>query len=547
MKVNLDQICRTVTWGAMQLSRSLISVFLAASLPFSAATTYAQDNLGPTPRESLVDFIKTGDWVEPTPKTESVAEPESETGVSVKSATFPYYLTASDYLAARDVSKGPALKLSYSVTKEDLKLSLPLLPSTTTLQIGTDYAAITRNNSTTIYDFNTRRKLSLRGGDKPVFTSQSLFADALKDVSVVNKNTNKGQLSAIQLSKDKTLDAFWLESGVGWTARDISDSIKIEQSETEIQVTYDTQQVLGMALSGPEITDPGILISMMALWHQSWPIHPAILAELEPIRQAPEKIETLSFSPSEINGVRTRWTLTALDHGEMEFPLSQDTPNLVHTPEASPLAYVISQAANNNALDGRPSLDDLRDQIFKTSNDGNWLGAWQAAQSLARRQGGCENDPAILCDDIKSIEERAEEGSTFSQILAARTAASSDARLSALLDLLPATEAADTPVAALKTAGVLRSKLKTSLSDKLKPVSAGLLLEKALVKAPYDPEIYLTLSQIYAAQGRYVESWDMLDALRAMPDVDPSYFKSVDQVEKSLLARAPGYFGPQNR
>ncbi len=547
MKVNLDQICRSVTWGAMHISRSIFSLFFATSLLLPTQAAFAQDNLGPTPRESLVEFIKSGEWAEPDSKNEVKSErPKPETS-SFEASIFPYYLTAADYLAARETVEGPALKLSYSVVKEDLKLNLPLLPSVTTLQIGTDYAAIKRNESTTIYDFRTRRKLSLRGGDKPVFTSQALFADALKDVSFVNKNTKKGQLSAVPLSKDKTLDAFWLESGVGWTARDISESIEIDQSDDQIQVSYESQPVLDVALTGPNISNPDILRSLIGLWHQSWPIHPAILARLEAFESAPETIQTLSFSPSEINGVRTTWTLKSSDQGDMAFPLTADVPNLVHTPEASPLAFVISQAADDKALGGRPSLDNLRDLIFKASQKGDWLGAWQAAQTLSGRQGGCENDPAILCDDIKLIEEKADAGSVFFQILKGRAAKSADERLAALLELYPATEAGDAPASALKTAGILRSTLKTSLSDKLRPISAGRLLEKALVKAPYDPEIYLTLSQVYAAQGRYVESWDILDALRTMPDIDPSYFKSVDQVEKSLLARAPGYFGPQNR
>jgi len=50
------------------------------------------------------------------------------------------------------------------------------------------------------------------------------------------------------------------------------------------------------------------------------------------------------------------------------------------------------------------------------------------------------------------------------------------------------------------------------------------------------------LGQIYAAQGKTVDAWDMFDALRFMPDTPEALTKQINRTENRLKKRAPHFF-----
>ena len=492
-------------------------------------------------------FLTDGNWLpetviktdaeEPVPAPEPPANPET-----ITQDVFPFYMTAKEYRATRGDLLAEAITATYSITRNNLKTGEPVNTIDLTLQMGPDYAAMTTGSSTRIYDFKTGREINIRRGDIPVFDSRSLFAGALRDINLINSNTERGKKIEIALSDTVTLDAFWLETSLGWTARNIAGSVDVIQSDKELAAAYGDQTVLEMSFGGPKIPNAGILSSLVAFWHHDGIAHPAVLAVMAPVKNIPDTIFTKSFSPTSPDGLKIVWKLEDSSVAEAEFPLPANIPNIVETPKAAPLAFVIEQAARGKALGGEPSLNTLRDQISDAAKKKDWFSAWVDADILARRQGGCENDPAILCDDIETLKTLASESEQLDLLLRAQNARTSEEKLDSLKSLMPLIKEKTAPAALLKAAGILRSKLKTELSEDLIKISAASLLENALIKDPYDPETYHALSQVYAAQGRYAESWDLLDSLRHMENVPERYTAPVNRVEKSLKNRAPGYF-----
>ncbi len=532
--------------SALMLFAGLISVSIGS---LAAAQAPDFDPMAPTPREIFANFITDESWPEKSAAVDvaETIDPEPETKkISVEKSQdiFPFFMTAEEYLSARGERSAKALIATYELSRENLKTGDAVNTVSLMVQLGPDYAAMTTGSSVRIYDFRTEREINIRRGDIPVFDSRSLYAGAIRDINLINKNTDRGKTDSIALSDSVSLDAFWLETSLGWTARDISKSIALNQNKDELTAEYKGQNVLAMTFGGPKIDNPDILSSLMAFWHHDGVAHPAILADMQPARNLPDMITALSFSPTSPTGLKTTWTLKESKFAEVDFPLAANIPNIVETPKSAPLAFVIDQAARGDALGGEPSLNTLRDRVSSAAKIKDWFSAWVDATALARRQGGCENDPAILCDDIETLKTLSGESEKLELVLQAQSARTSDERLASLQALLPSIKDKTAPAAMLKAAGILRSKLKTEISEDLIKISAATLLESALIKDPYDPETYHVLSQVYAAQGRYAESWDLLDSLRQMENVPPSYISPVESVEKSLKRRAPGYFVP---
>lgn len=125
-----------------------------------------------------------------------------------------------------------------------------------------------------------------------------------------------------------------------------------------------------------------------------------------------------------------------------------------------------------------------------------------------------------------------------------RKANDSKSRVEGFTELAPYIEGGIAPAFLVKTAGQARARIKTRdlSTPELKAFRADKLLEEALVKNPYDPLVYRTLGQVYAAQDKLADSWDMQDAMRQLPDVTEKLSAPIIWAESSLLARAPGFF-----
>lgn len=543
-------------------------------LPFLGTAQTVSD---PTPRQSFVSLI-TGIPVEdiqfetrppvpvetPIDTPETLPEPEqtvppppqSDTRPPLETDThiLPFYLKADDYLKARGNSSSDQIILDYEVTPINVSLGLSANPKSVRLVIGPDFAAITRENKTRIFDFKLRRLLTLREVDgEPVFDNTSLFPVALKNIETVRSATQNGALTEIPIGPDKSLDTFWMEASLGWSARDSIAALSTDITNSTFVATYDTTTATRLVMDGPVFLSEGMRASLFAFLHHDVAIHPLALRDLGLSVAAPSQMEVMSFSPNYPSGLNTVWTLKAAETVSGPFPLTPNTQPSIAIKQGSAVDYVIYSHAYAPNPHIALSEDDLRQRIFDAQHAQNAPLAWITAKMLETRVGGCENDPALLCKDIEDLEMNASPDSNLGKLLWAleqdmEQDGSPQMTAKALEIILEHTGSPETPAFLLKRAGILRSRLKPQSlkSPGLKSVRADRLLEEALIKNPEDAEIYHRLSQVYASQKRYTESWNLLDALRAMPDTPDTLSAPVNRVEQSLAEQAPAFFIPKS-
>lgn len=462
----------------------------------------------------------------------------------------PFYLTAEEYLSRRGKSKGSNLYLKYQITPKSEATGLALEQQNVSVIIGPDFAAETRNNTTRIYDFRTQRAITVNSSQNPpVFTNTSLYALAFSHMESVKRATNNGKLNKIQIAPDKTLDAFWLEADMGWTARKAPASVKVTSTEDLIEASYDGSVVASILRSGPALPSEAHFYSLAAWWHHSLAIHPTFFVEMNRVSNAPKSLNFLTKSPAYPTGLQMHWALQDFRVAPGQFPLPKQALNEALSEQASAVQNVIADAANIRAVGGRPSSHDLKDDIYVKTTAGDYFGAWLTAQRLAERIGGCQFDRALLCEDIRALESGAVSDPRLNAILKIKSDVETGTNRPGTFDALTAVIGDPaTPSLLMRWAGQTRARVKDDaiLNPDHKTITAEALLQTALAKDPYDPNTYAALSQTYAAQGRWSESWDILDALRNLPDAPDALRKGVDRVENSLISITPGYFSPES-
>lgn len=539
---------------------------------FAVSAALAQDMTEPTPRQAFVSFVTQTPLsnIKLKPITET-AQVESKAVVEdIKSANvaqtrdldlpssspspntpkiIPFYLSATDYLDRRGRDIQEQVRLDYKLTPINPTTGLSAKTKSLSLLIGSDFVAVTRDDKTRIFDFKLNRLLSVRPHeDEVVFDNISLFPVALKNIQTVRSATQNGRRTQIKIGPDDTLAAYWMESSLGWSARPKVDGLSTTRDDQTFRADYHDKAAAKLVLTGPNLPSVSHAQAFFAFLHHDVAIHPVALLDIGKIDRLPEQMDITTYSPNYKGGLKTIWTLESHDALKAGFPLSDSVKNSITTPSASPIGYMIHAAQSGHDLNPKITDNDLRQTIFDKTMAEDYVGAWIAAKTLAERLGSCENDPALLCEDIKEIESRSDDQSSLTSLMwALRAHTLKSDKIKALKILQPLLKDDQAPAFIVKQAGQLRSKLKTSeLQDEsLVALRADRLLEEALAKNPYDPEIYLTLSQIYAAQKRYAESWDILDALRQLPNVPEALTAPVTRVEASLMEQAPAFFLPK--
>ncbi len=458
----------------------------------------------------------------------------------------PFYVTAAEYRASREV-KAQHIALTYTVSAANAKSGLKVPDRTVKILIGPDYAASVQDEETRIYDFRTARLLTVRKAEDALeFDNISLYAAAYKNVDTVNRATRSGALESIKIGPALSLDSFWLEASMGWTARTDFNTLSAERSGANVTAAYDGKTILTLDLSGPELPSESHMRNLFAFWHHNTAIHPAILTEIGRPERAPKSMVLTSVSPNVPDGLITKWTLTEARTEKADFPLPEAAKSVLEKDTVSPLAFVIAAAAKGDNVPGWVSNSQLREDMHKQREARKDFEAWLTGKILADRLGGCENDPALLCEDIKDFESGAKPETDLAKLpkIIAQTEVKST-RADAFEALMPYVKDEIAPAFLVKIAGQTRARIKSSaLTPKLQAVRAGSLLEEALAKNPYDPEIYQSLAQVYAAEGRFAESWDIYDAMRGLKNVPSALTAPINRAEGSIKARAPGFFAP---
>ena len=493
----------------------------------------------PPPQDILTDQERENSIVRDLSQLERV-----EVGNGPKS--FAFFTSAPDYLSQRGTTTGPRLTLRYDITRKNAKTAVPGRTSIVDIIIGTDYASISKSSEElVIYDFKEKRLLNVNKASNS-FTNTSLYAASYRAVDTVGRMTNGGQLRKLPLGDGLTLDAFYLESALGYAAGAPPIDLTVSQTDNKITADFEGEQVFSAALNGPKLEDYRQAYSFLSLLYHSEPVHPAILAELKDVRAAPNAMTFVSFGPKIPDGEIISWTLKSKMSETAEFPLPKGAASIVEGSSVSPLDFVMTEAVAGRALGGQVMPESALTVINQQISQGDPLSAWISAQSLKDMMGGCEQ-LAGFCRAISKAQSQKEAHPELSSLIDALDQADrKSTRLEGLKALSPLISAPDAPSLVLRRAGLALAK-----TTKAQRAAAGLeafdpedLLSQAIARNPYDLLAYKGLAQLEAARGDFIQSWNINDTLRAFPNASDTLRGPIDKAEAQLTAVAPGFFPP---
>ena len=544
-----------------------------------------------TPREVIVEKVLGTQELEEIPELRGVSEPDIEIEVEPEAveipeveeieeeimveesqseaeqeppALVPFFASASDYLGMRDEAEQAELVLVYEITTTDIDGEIVGKPQESVLRIGPDYVSAQRGKVQKIYDFKLNRYLEVKPqtalgkvDDRGLlFDNVSLFAKAYRSMKTVLAATDNGNNRSIKISDDADIDAFWLESSMSWAALPLKTPPAFNKDGNAISVDYADQTVFAAKFSDETFESDDFKNALFAYAHHSWPLHPSILLKLYNFDAPPEEMQIVSYGPRYPKGQKQIWVLKKRELIEAAgFPLPSSALSAPERQPVSPLVFIINEAANNRALGGIQSPEQIEGDFETALKAENKMAQWLAGQKYVAYTGMCKNpDESWLCGALNdltesnkfaSISEFDPKNKKLSDFISAvEMARTKKTRATALNTLQPYLDDPDVPAIVLRTAAMARAGMTKSAAVGLglDKVQADALLKRALATDPYDPETYLGLAQVYAAKGAYEQSWDIYDALRfAVPTVSAVELK-IGTIEDKLRVNAAGYF-----
>lgn len=475
-----------------------------------------------------------------------------------KTAT-PFYLSAEEYLDIRGADTGGQTVLEYRVEVEALDRETPLRARQVTLVIGDDYTAITSGLTTKIYDFRLGRLLSLAPyyaadgtkTDKLQFDNVSLYAKAYRNISAVRGATQAGNGKKVQIGQNKFIDKFWIESAMSWAAELPETALVVDEQADSLSIIRDKFEVFTAEFTDENYSSPAMKDSFLVFANHELSIHPLIMKRLTQYDSPIKYMEIMSYGPNTPDGQKQIWSLTGRPSTKGNFPLSDAALSVTQRDPVSPLVFVINEAAHGRALDGKKSAAELQANFDEKFDGGDEIQAWFIGQEYLAHTGiDCEQETKNpVCVSVLAYES-AEAGERTHAVqryfVAARLAKdnSVESRTELIKTVKPNLADQSAPAFIYRHAAMARAKLtKQQAADAgLSDMSAEALLKLSLVKDPYDPNTYMGLAQVLAANGAFEQSWDIYDAMRAQfPSRDDLSMK-INRVEKKLRATAPGYF-----
>lgn len=495
------------------------------------------------PKSPKIDTPKTEsskvDSPKPTPQKTAVPKTKQAHNLG-------FFTSAKDYLAQRGVEPQPRLTLRYDVRRKNAKTAAIGPKSIVDIILGTDYAAISKSSDEiVIYDFKEKRLLNL-SVDENTFTNASLYAAAYRSLDTVGRMTDGGQRRTLPLGEDLTLDAFYLESALGYAAGPTPKDLAVTQNDGKITADFEGERVFTAILSGPVLKNVGQAYSFIGLLYHSEPVHPAILAELKDVGTAPSSMTFQSFGPKVPEGEIISWTLKSKMSETAAFPLPANAKSAVELESVSPLGFVMSEAVAGRALGGRPNPKSVLTKINEQIADGDPVSAWVSAQSLKDMVGGCDRVSG-LCKAISTAEEKKSGNTELASLINALTQMQNkSSALKGLAALEPIINAPNAPSLVLRSAGLTLAKTTPSQREAagMSEIDPADLLTQAIALNPYDLLAYQGLAQLSAARGDFIQSWDINDALRALSPVSATLRAPIDKAEAQLEITAPGFFPP---
>ena len=489
----------------------------------------------------------------------------------------PFYLSTSDYLDLRNKTNKnktwPQTVLHYDVRNvpvSGINLTSKLdRVQKVTITLGEDFAAVTSDNKTKIYDFKFNRLLTVNPQINPdgtqsdtlIFDNISLYAKAYRNMHTIRQITRNGSLRTLPIgqtspeattgvNKGASLDAFWIESSMSWAASAPKTKLTFTAEPGYLAVKRKNELLFRAKFSEKNYISDAYRDTLLAFAHHEWPLHPQILQALYEFSAPPKQLEILMYSPNALKGQKQTWVLTKRQHSAAAFPLPENALGVLQRQDVAPLAYVINEAAHNRALGGIETLGVLKRRFNQQIEAGEIWQAWLTGQKYSTYSGKCGTGRgSTICQTISDIEaahmpEQPEQIQDY--FTALRATGRPGLKVETIQLLEPYLDKKDTPAFVIRTLAMARAKMKTKQANAagVAEIDAQILLKTALAKDPYDPNTYVGLAQVLAARGAFEQSWDIYDALRTLPTVQGVELK-INRAELNLRKSTPGYFlGP---
>lgn len=498
--------------------------------------------------------------LEPAALQNSSEKPRKATTISALETNrpdiAPFYLTAEQYLGHRGDAPSAQLHLTYRVEREQISGNTAA-PQSVTLIIGPDFAAMTQSGDGTqaaaqkIYDFKLGRLITLTPeGDALRMMNSSLYALVHRNVTTIRKVTKSGAQDKVQAG-NMSLDAFWMESALSFAMNDRLSDLVTQEDPSSAKVAFKDETIFALTFSDTPYPDRAHSDAFMAFAHHGLPLHPSVLRQFFGAQHPPQSLNMVMKGPNFPQGQTQIWTLTEAALIDAPFPLPLDAISVTQSQPIDPVAFVISEAATGRALGGRPSRSALSGAVQTAINDSDPRAAWLSAQRYLALFGDCKADAGksgqTVCAAIEDIEARSDLPDDLRVMIKAfKDAKVKGQRVAVVKALRPYADKPDAPAIVLKTLGLARAKIRSGAAKAamIDQIDGEALLIQALARDPYDPDVYLGLAQIHAANGRYEAAWDMHDALRASLAPTSARSSVIDGVEDKLRSGAPGYFIP---
>ncbi len=538
---------------------SLIREAAAAEYPKDNAT----DENAPEPAEESEAVKESDPESEAEPKAEASGPALPSMNNPAANAAYkpvlnrgdiaPFFLSAAEYLALRQDGPGPQMNLIYSVTQSGLTEGSKPKTFDVALAVGPDYVARQSTQPAAplkIYDFKYNRVLSVTGAERAgaplIWVNVPLYALAHRNTRTVSAALKDAKDGAVQISPAASLNTFWVESAYSLGLSD-RDNLVLDSGSAGGTLKFDGERVFEVSLSGETYETPEQSDAMLAFAHLDLPVHPAGLKQL--YAAGPVKAMTIiSKSPGAPQGQKQVWTLKTASAQTAEFPLPAKALNALSETQNDPITFVMNQAARGIAPGGPPKYDELADAVLTAYEAEDFETAWLAAKRYELFSRPCKkNNIRKACKTLRAIEDMRKKPQRLEALIKAY-AGSEDSkdRVTALQALRPWLDADDTPADILRLAGVLRAKIDSATAKVagVDDIEAGRLIRSALLKDPYNPQMYLAMAQFYAAGGDYNAAWNSFDTLRSSVEPNEKAKFAVDRVERGLQDRAPGYFIP---
>ncbi len=487
-----------------------------------------------------------------------------------KTPTLPriaaFYLTTEEYLNLRAENKMPQLVLTYEVSTQKKGMILPVT-SKVELIVGRDFAAVKTGpirgvEIRKIYDFKFNRLLTVStqsgpNGMSAHFDNISLYAPVYRNIRTVRGATQNGSLKMITLGGGKKLDAFWVESAMSWAVDPQGTNLSVREKASGFKVEKGRKTIFNASFSEETYPEKNFKQSLLSLAYHEWPLHPQVLEIFAQYDAPPKAFTMLSYSPSALDGETQTWTLVDRKNKISTFPLPATALGISQRKPISSLVFIIGEAVKGQAFGGPQTPEELEFDYKKSVENGDDYALWLIGQRYNSYTGKCDQDSEVwLCKELNSFEKqygvgenKAEVNTELEAFIQAVRLSKTGANYAEVLTLLqPYLNDPDVPAIILQTAAMARAKMKSFdiLNSEFAAISPEKLLQSSLVKDPYDPNTYLGLAQINAANEAYEASWDFYDVLRTGTGNAGAVDLKIDKVEAKLRADAPGYFaGPK--